>query len=1209
MKARPWQRLGGSRFDINRSAESLKSKHRHRSRLAPRPALLLEPLEPRWAFAIDFGSTSELIGDPDSNPDDPIMSITNFGPSLPTLTAFESTEALQQYVLDAAMQQYGDLFGQPTWGGGWWGHQTLDNAAFLRPSASETQRSQAGTADLSFSNTNVQVAGVDEGDLVKTDGSFLYYLADGDLSIIDVRDPSRLQVVSRLPQHGDAWPSELYVIEDRLTLVAPTQRTGMPGVRPINPGVPSIRPAVLWDRWMEPWEPVVQITTYDITDRAAPQLLQTTEIDGQLVETRLVDNTLILVMQEELALSAPVSFPVPKSGEAPESEGDSPDLSETEGKLDEPLLFLRQPVSPLTNEEMALFALSEPRLGIPWFEAREEYVYESRESYIARVQEELDPSRLLPMMRTTVADGSVFATPLLDATQIHHSPGSTLTNLLSVVLVDIGQPQTEPISASAALVQAGSHVYVTTDSVYVAATHWDVGEEQTTLFRFAVSESDVTYSAAGVVPGRPLNQFAMDAYNDFFRIATTRGWGDDASNGLYVLDELDGQLNVVGALDRLAPGETIFSARFFGDRAFLVTFRTVDPLFAIDLSDPTTPTVAGELKIPGFSHYLHGVGKDHLFGLGRDADVETGRAGEPQLSLFDVSDLTQPSVVDQTLIELTGNGWSHSDAFFDHHAVSYFPSSQILVVPFHESGWETVDDATGRPVEQWYVRHNFWVFHLDPTEGEGAIEVLGQIAHGSPAMRSVRIGDVLYTLSVETVQAHSLLDPSNKRGEVSLVSPLADDMFWVSSGTVAEPLDVLVNDRTGSFETGSVITSVTEPVAGGSVVVAADGLSLLYTAADGFVGLDSFEYTYEGESAHVLVHVQAVPERVRVRLEVTDASGQPISLVELGSEFQVNVWLEDSAEQSAPLTGAFVDVQFDARMAKAAGSFSPGSGFTVGNRFDSVAAPGRITNVGGFAVADVAPGGNRLLARIPMLANDLGKMAILADRPEFLSTSVTDSADQYLNNAAIEFEAVQVRIIDGFHNAKLASDVNADTFTTPQDALLVVNFLTRHGMRVVEDMRSLLTAEGEDFAATAANGVFNRYLDSNNDRHVTPIDILLVINRINRQNLSRTSSAVGEGEPDASGLTAALSLADAVPFGLMLGSPAIRPVLQSRGPEQSFMTSAARTSAVDAVLMTTPRQTNLAHLVASESTSLDDHQAATDTFFAQFDASCDHPFN
>ena len=1198
MRARSFWRLGGSRFNTHRSTAGEKNKRKHGSRLAPRPALLLESLEPRWAFAIDFGSTSELSGDQDSNPDNPIMAITSFGPSSPTLTAFESTEALQQYVLDAALQQYGDLLGQPTWGGGWWGHYALDDAAVLRPVASETQRSQAGTADLSFSTTNVQVAGVDEGDLVKTDGSFLYYLADGDVSIIDVRDPSQLQVVSRLPQQGDAWPSELYVIGDRLTLVAPTQRTGMPGVRPVNPGVPRIQPAVMWDRWMEPWEPVVQITTYDITDRAAPQLLQTTEIDGQLIETRLVDETLILVMQEDLALSAPVSFPVPPTAESPESEGDSPDFSESDGTLDEPI-------------PMALFAMSEPRLGRPWFEPREEYVYESREAYIARVQAELDPSRLLPMMRTTVAAGSVVAMPLLDATQVLHSPGATLTNLLSVILVDIGQPQTDPISASAAMVQAGSQVYVSTDSVYVAATNWDLGEEQTTLFRFAVSESDVSYSAAGVVPGRPLNQFAMDAYNDFFRIATTRGWGDDASNGLYVLDELDGQLTVVGAVDGLAPGETIFAARFFGDRAFLVTFRTVDPLFAIDLSDPTVPTVAGELKIPGFSHYLQGVDEDHLFGLGRDADVETGQTRQPQLSLFDVSDLTQPAVVDQTLIELTGSGWSHSDAFFDHHAVSYFPSYQILVVPFHESGWEAVDSATGRPVEQWYVRHNFWVFRLDPTQGDEAIEVLGQIEHGSPAMRSVRIGDVLYTLSVETIQAHSLLDPSNKLGEVTLVSPLVDDMFWVSSGTVAEPLDVLVNDRMGSIETGTVITNVTEPVAGGSVEIAADGLSLLYTAADGFVGLDSFEYTYGSESAHVLVHVQAVPERVRVRLEVTDVAGQPISLVELGSEFQVNVWLEESAEQPAPLTGAFVDLQFDARMAKAAGSFSPGSGFTVGDRFDSVAAPGRITNVGGFAATDVPTGGNRLLARIPMLANDLGKMAILADRPEFLSTSLADPAAESLNNAAIEFEAAQVRIIDGFHNAKLPSDINADTFTTPQDALLVINFLTRHGMRVVEDMRSLLTAEGEDFVATAANGVFNRYLDSNNDRYVTPMDILQVINRINRQTFSLTSSAVGEGEGelDASGLTAALSSEDELPIGPMLGSPSVQSVIQPGRPDRSLVTSVARTSATDAVLLTTPRHTELATLPERESTSMDDHQAATDTFFEQLDSSCVHPFN
>ena len=180
----------------------------------------------------------------------------------------------------------------------------------------------------------------------------------------------------------------------------------------------------------------------------------------------------------------------------------------------------------------------------------------------------------------------------------------------------------------------------------------------------------------------------------------------------------------MGKVEGLAAGETIFAARFFGETAFLVTFRRVDPLFAIDLRDPAAPTVAGELKIPGFSHYLHPVQDGFLIGLGRDADEATGQPGQPQLSLFNVDNLAQPELVDQFLIEL--GGWGFSDAFFDHHAIGYFPSYKILVLPFQESGWFPLDFLETGPREAWRPRYGFWVFQLQPDNGEDAIEFLGE---------------------------------------------------------------------------------------------------------------------------------------------------------------------------------------------------------------------------------------------------------------------------------------------------------------------------------------------------------------------------------------------------------------------------------------------------------------------------------------------------
>jgi uncharacterized secreted protein with C-terminal beta-propeller domain len=193
----------------------------------------------------------------------------------------------------------------------------------------------------------------------------------------------------------------------------------------------------------------------------------------------------------------------------------------------------------------------------------------------------------------------------------------------------------------------------------------------------------------------------------------------------------------------LAPGERIQSTRFVGDKAYVVTFRQRDPLFTIDLSNPTSPRVAGELKIPGFSTYLHPVNDDLLIGFGRDVDEETGRDKGIQVSLFDVSDPSSPKRVATRSLSESGE---HSEAAWDHHAFSYFPEQRILAVPVtHGDGDQMLA-----------------VLKLNLSAG--SFELLGEVQPPGAVRRSLRIGDVLYAVTDTHLQARDLDQPGTVLG-------------------------------------------------------------------------------------------------------------------------------------------------------------------------------------------------------------------------------------------------------------------------------------------------------------------------------------------------------------------------------------------------------------------------------------------------------------
>ncbi len=255
-----------------------------------------------------------------------------------------------------------------------------------------------------------------------------------------------------------------------------------------------------------------------------------------------------------------------------------------------------------------------------------------------------------------------------------------------------------------AVLGGGENVYCSGDTLYVTSSIYDSGDlsDGTVNEIFKISADDYTeteiikfslkdgfeYSGKTTVKGTALNQFSIDEYNGYLRIATTTGtWGDSLENYVTVLD---GELNKVGFLEGIAKGETIKSVRFSGDTAYVVTFEQTDPLFVIDLKDPASPKIVGELKIPGFSSYLHPISDTLLLGVGVDGD-ENGRGNGIKLSLFDVSDPTSPKEVSKYEINgLDENGddgsyrysYIYSSAFYSHKALCFDYENSVVYVPF-----------------------------------------------------------------------------------------------------------------------------------------------------------------------------------------------------------------------------------------------------------------------------------------------------------------------------------------------------------------------------------------------------------------------------------------------------------------------------------------------------------------------------------------------
>lgn len=523
----------------------------------------------------------------------------------------------------------------------------------------------SATADAAdVGTTNVRTEGIDEGDIVKNDGRYLYQRIwekseEGEKQIIQIIDTEDgLKETARVDGFENNI-EEFYVWEDVLVVIESKYLNDFCGP---EYGIIACGDMAYKSNYHE-------ISFYDLADRSQPEKIKTFTLQGSYASSRIADG----------------------------------------------------------------------------------YFYGFSKYYASPGEGEHDYDSYVPKL-----DGV-----RLEASKIYLPEESEGTSYLVFVSVDLRNP-TEFVQTMG-VISEGELYYVSADSIYVAnmvaaeaKEGWN--SDRTSLIRFSYGEGKFILRAKGEIKGQLDSSFSLDEYDDHLRAVTTV-WeyhmetliddrtgeeiGSDITderhtNALYVLDE---ELNVVGKLEGLAEDEQIYSSRFMGETGYFVTFRQTDPLFAVDLSEPTDPKILSELKVSGFSEYLHGYGEGRLLGIGMEADEETGEQKGMKLSMFDISDGANVQEVSRFSLEK----YNYSEALYNYRAVLISPSKNII-------GFEAEGSGSGK-----YWREYLVFSYEDDTFVQKLKLDREDADEGYYSLRGTFIDDIFYLLCGDgSVQSYDL---------------------------------------------------------------------------------------------------------------------------------------------------------------------------------------------------------------------------------------------------------------------------------------------------------------------------------------------------------------------------------------------------------------------------------------------------------------------
>ncbi|MBS2018048.1 MAG: beta-propeller domain-containing protein [Deltaproteobacteria bacterium] len=563
------------------------------------------------------------------------------------------------------------------------------------------------------SGTNNQVAGVDEADMVKTDGRFVYLASSGALRIVEAMNP-RLLSTTKLP----GTVRELFVEGDRAVVY--TSLGGAPK-----------RCTYGYDCAFGGDGTSTKVLVIDVANRQEPKVVRQIDLSGSLIAARRIGNAVHTVVADGDSLAPPYeTFPAG--------------------------------LAMCGNDEKVVRARFAQLK-----EANEKRIRAKATTFPTLTDQGVSSPMCNGLLRTAIRDGGAFT---------------------SVVSFDMTN-DTKPPSTATLQSRPGA-VFASATALYVSVVHrkqasngrwysaYPTVDEISEIHKFAIGETagSTRYVGSGTVPGHVLNQFAMDEWYGYLRVATTRGRVPDpkVASVMSILSEgRDGNLVRVGAVDQIAPGEDIRAVRFDGDRGYIVTFKKTDPLFVMDLYDPRRPQVLGELKIPGFSTYIHRIGPDHLLSIGFDANDHGNFAyfDGVILQLFDVKKPTEPKLLHK---EKIGTRGSSSEAATDHLAFNWFADDGLLAVPMTicEGGGD------GRNGDQ-LAFSGLLVYDVDVEKG---FKRLGGVDHGtkgvscgtwwshatSAVKRSVFLDDLVYSVAPDRVKVQRVSELGHDLADLRL---------------------------------------------------------------------------------------------------------------------------------------------------------------------------------------------------------------------------------------------------------------------------------------------------------------------------------------------------------------------------------------------------------------------------------------------------------
>lgn len=565
----------------------------------------------------------------------------------------------------------------------------------MEKAAAPAQSPVADYSKSDFSATNVQVQGVDEADIVKTDGSYIYLLNQYQLSVVKAVPADKMQLVASVKYDDKTFnPRDLYVDSNHLIVIG----DGYPN----TPG-----PVYLEKRMISPGSrynsQTCKAIIYDLKNKSNLTISREIELEGYCLSTRKIGSSLYLVANRNINYYRP---------------GD--------------------PI-------------------------------------------------ILPVYRDS-ATGKDFQS--LSCDKINYFPDCVYNSYVMVAAINTDNLD-QKVDIKTYLGN-GDNIYASTSNLYIAVNSYPrmqpllkdsafpetSPEVKTEIYRFALQGASSTCTGRGMVPGTILNQFSMDENKGYFRIATTSGemWGsgdNTSKNHIYVLGE---DLKLAGKLENIAPGEKIYSTRFMGDRAYMVTFRNVDPFFVIDLKNPQKPQILGKLKIPGYSDYLHPYDENHIIGFGKDTVEMKGWNNESQafyqglkIAIFDVTNVSQPVEMSRVVI---GDRGTDSEILNNHKALLFSKEKNLMAFPVTLMELGTNNTKKGfSPAYGSFTFQGAYIYNINLKNG---LQYKGRISHLEPAdyqrsgdhwydsdkniERVLYIGNVLYTVSPGGIKAHSIAD-------------------------------------------------------------------------------------------------------------------------------------------------------------------------------------------------------------------------------------------------------------------------------------------------------------------------------------------------------------------------------------------------------------------------------------------------------------------